>query len=680
MNKTELDNLCINTLRFLSVDAVQKANSGHPGLPLGAAPMAYTLWDRFLKFNPGNPRWPNRDRFVLSAGHGCALLYSLLHMTGYDLPLEQLKQFRQWDSMTPGHPEYGKAPGIEATTGPLGQGFGNAVGMAVAETSLAARFNRPGFDIVDHHTFVLAGDGDLMEGVSSEAGSLAGHLKLGKLIVLYDNNHISIEGNTKIAFTEDRIGRFEAFGWHTQKIDDGNDVEAIAGAIKAAREEASRPSFIQIRTHIGYGSPHKQDTASAHGEPLGEEEVKLTKENLGWPVDPKFYIPEEAKKHFRKAIDRGKEHQEKWDALFANYSRKFPEAAEEFQRILDGKLPAMWDSEIPTFKSKDGPVATRAASSKVINAIAPKVPELMGGSADLAPSTKTLIDGSDAFSAENRSGRNMHFGVREHAMGSILNGMALHGGIVPYGATFFVFSDYMRPPMRLASMNNLHVTYVFTHDSIGLGEDGPTHQPVEQVLGLRAVPNLIVIRPADANETAAAWKMAIESNSNPVALVLSRQKLPILDLEKYPDVLEGVSRGGYVLEEAENGSNPDIILVASGSEVHLALAAREKLVEEDIDARIVSFPSYELFHKQPDSYQRRIIPDNIPVLAIEAGVSLGWRPYFGKPIEVIGVDTFGASAPGKKVMDEYGFNVGNVVDRAKTVLQGEEEKRVRSGD
>jgi len=677
MNREELDILCINTLRFLSVDAVEKANSGHPGLPLGAAPMAYTLWDRFLRFNPKNPHWPDRDRFVLSAGHGCALLYSLLHLTGFDLPLDELKRFRQWDSMTPGHPEYEKAPGIEATTGPLGQGFANGVGMAMAELALAARFNRPGFNIVDHSTFVLAGDGDLMEGVSSEAGSLAGHLKLGKLIVLYDNNHISIEGDTGIAFTEDRMARFGAFGWHTQKVDDGNDIDAIGQAIKAAIREDSRPSFIQIRTHIGYGSPHKQDTGSAHGEPLGEEEVKLTKENLGWPVEPKFHIPPEAKEHFRKAVARGSELQREWDMLFSDYSKSYPALAKEFQRVLKGELPDGWDSEIPLFKPDDGPLATRKASAGVINAIAPKVPELMGGSADLAPSTKTLIENGGDFSPDNRYGRNMHFGVREHAMGSILNGMALHGGLVPYGATFLVFSDYMRPPMRLASMNNLHVIYVFTHDSIGLGEDGPTHQPVEQLAGLRSVPNLVVLRPADANETSCAWRIAIDTRDNPVALIFTRQKLPVLDLKRYPQLSEGVDRGGYVLADTENGSNPDIILVASGSEVHLALAAREKLINEKIYARAVSFPSYELFKKQPESYRKKIFPDGVPMLAIEAGVSLGWEPYIGKSIDVIGVDRFGASAPGGQVMNNYGFSVENVVEQVKKILRTRGSERIR---
>lgn len=641
--------------------------------------MAYVLWDKFLKFNPGDPRWPNRDRFVLSAGHGCALLYSLLHMTGYDLSLEQLKKFRQWQSMTPGHPEYGIAPGIEATTGPLGQGFGNAVGMAIAEQSLAARFNRPGLEIVDHYTYVLASDGDLMEGVSSEAASLAGHLQLGKLIVLYDNNHISIGGDTALTFTEDRLARFAAYGWQVQRIDDGNDTEAIAAAIEAARQETEKPSFIQVRTHIGYGSPHKQDTSAAHGEPLGEKEVKLTKEHLGWPAEPEFYIPEEALEHFRQAIKNGELLQNKWESLFKKYADKYPEPAKDFKRALNKMLPDDWDSNIPSFIPADGPLATRSASGKFINAVAPKIPELIGGSADLSPSTKTLIDDEKDFSAAGRDGRNLRFGVREHGMGAILNGLALHGGLIPYGATFLIFSDYMRPPMRLASMNHLPVIYVFTHDSIGLGEDGPTHQPVEQLLGLRSVPNLIVIRPADANETVFAWKIAIESLENPVALILTRQKLPILDLQKYPQMAKGVNQGGYVLADKHKKSQMDIILIASGSEVHLALAAREKLLEDGINARVVSLPCWEIFDKQSEIYKKEVLPEGVPILAIEAGVTLGWRPYIGKTVDVIGVDRFGASAPGKIVMEELGFSTNNIVEHVLDILGKKKEAVKASG-
>jgi transketolase len=664
----ELDELCINTLRFLAVDAVQKANSGHPGLPLGAAAMAYTIWDRFLRYNPHDPQWPNRDRYVLSAGHGCALLYALLHVTGFDLPLEQLKQFRQWGSQTPGHPEYGKASGIEATTGPLGQGFGNAVGMAIAEEALAARYNRPGYEIVDHLTFVQASDGDLMEGVSAEAASLAGHLRLGKLIVLYDNNEITIEGATGLAFTEDRCARFAAYGWHTEQVNDGNDVESIAAAIAQARETRDRPSFIEVRTHLGYGSPHKQDTAAAHGEPLGDEEVRLTKQHLGWPLEPLFYIPDEALRHFQAAAKRGEALHAEWESLFNEYSRKYPELGAEFKRVMQHKLPDNWDRDLPGFRSEDGPLATRAASGKVLNSFAPYLPELMGGSADLAPSTNTLMKDAGSFAADNRAGRNIHFGVREHSMGATISGMALHGGLIPFGATFLIFSDYMRPPIRLAAMSDLGVIYVFTHDSIGLGEDGPTHQPIEQLLGLRGIPKMLVIRPADANETAAAWKIAIEHRDGPVALVLTRQKLPVLDLSSYPQIPQGVRQGAYTLAESQNGKKPGVVLVATGSEVHLILSAREMLQRDGVDARAVSMPSWNLFDRQSQAYRDEIFPPGIPILAVEAGTSLGWRPYVGSSIAVIGVDRFGASAPGEVVMREYGFTAENVCEQALTLL------------
>ncbi|MBI5570410.1 MAG: transketolase [Desulfomonile tiedjei] len=668
MNSEELDRLCIDTLRFLAVDAVQKAESGHPGLPLGSAPMFYVVWDRFLKYNPENPQWPNRDRFVLSAGHGCALLYAMLHVAGFDLSLEELQRFRQWESRTPGHPEYGKTPGVEATTGPLGQGLANAVGMAIAETALAARFNRPDFAIVDHYTYVEASDGDLMEGVSSEAASLAGHLRLGKLIVLYDDNHISIEGSTNLAFTENRVARFAAFGWHAQQVADGNELPAIHAALEAARENRDQPSFIAVHSHIGFGSPHKQDTAEAHGEPLGEKEVRLTKLNLGWPTEPPFYVPDEARDHFRQAIDRGKRHQAEWESLFQSYSDRHPELAAKFHRVMQRKLPANWDSRVPKFTVDQGPMATRVASGKALNAIAPFLPELMGGSADLAPSTKTLMAGAGDFEADDRFARNIHFGVREHAMGSIANGLALHGGIIPYAATFLIFSDYMRPPIRLAALTDLHVIYVFTHDSIGLGEDGPTHQPVEQLLGLRAIPNMVVIRPADANETAAAWRIAIQ-RPGPVALALTRQNLPVLDSAIYAGVLEGVQRGGYLLAEAPNGGRPDIVLVASGSEVHLAIEAREKLLQDGVRCRVVSLPSWNLFDEQSEEYRSGLFPSDVPVLAIEAGVSLGWRPYLGRGVDVIAVDRFGASAPGKKNMQEYGFTVENICERAFKLLK-----------
>lgn len=672
MHERELDELCINTLRFLSVDAVQKAKSGHPGLPLGAATIVYAVWDRFLKFNPRNPLWADRDRFVLSAGHGCALLYSMLHLTGFDLPLVELKRFRQWGSRTPGHPEYRKTPGVEATTGPLGQGFANAVGMAMGEVSLAARFNRPGYEIVNHFTYAVASDGDLMEGVSYEAASLAGHLRLGKLIVLYDNNHMTIEGETSLAFSEDRLARFAALGWHTQEVADGNDVEALCAAILDARYTADRPSFISVITHLGYGSPNKQDTAAAHGEPLGEAEVELAKKNLGWPVEPTFHVPEQALEHFRQSLSRGAAHRRSWETLFREYSGQYPDLASEFQRVMDSRLPEFWDDELPKFSSGSGPIATRSASREALNAIASHVPELIGGAADLAPSTFTLIESSGDFEPGNFAGRNFHFGVREHAMGSILNGLALHGGLIPYGSTFLIFSDYMRPPIRLAALSNLHVIYVFTHDSIGLGEDGPTHQPVEQLLGLRAVPNILVLRPADANETVAAWKIAVEQRDRPVVLVLSRQKLPVLDLSTYPQLPAGVPRGGYTLADAPDGRTPAAVLVATGSEVHPALATREELLDQGVFTRVVSLPSWNLFAEQSAAYREQIFLHGIPIVAVEAGVSLGWKPYVGTGVEVVGVDRFGASAPGEVVMNEYGFTVENICNRVLHVLNKEE--------
>jgi transketolase len=663
-----LDDLCINTLRFLAVDMVQKANSGHPGLPLGSATMAYTLWDRLLKFNPHDPLWPDRDRFVLSAGHGCALLYALLHVTGFDLSLAELKRFRQWGSRTPGHPEYGKTAGVEATTGPLGQGFANAVGMAIAEVSLAARFNRPGHRIVDHYTYVLASDGDLEEGISSEAGSDAGHLRLGKLIVLYANNHITIEGSTELAFTEDRMARFAAFGWQVQHVEQSNDVEAVESALRAAQQETSRPSIIAVRTHIGFGSPHKQDTAAAHGEPLGVEEVQLTKQGLGWPVAPLFHIPDEALEHFREAISRGDAAQKDWDLRLKAYSEGYPDLAAEFERVINRQLPKDWDADLPVFVSADGPMATRIASGKTIETLASHLPELMGGSADLAPSTHTNMKGAGNFEPENWAGRNMHFGIREHAMGAILNGMALHRGLIPYGGTFLIFSDYMRPPMRLAAMNSLPVIYVFTHDSIAMGEDGPTHQPVEQLLGLRSVPGMVVLRPADANETVAAWRIAIGRNEGPVALVLSRQGLPVLNLARFLGIAAGVPCGGYILADCDLGTRPDIILIATGSEVHLALESRERLATDGVQVRVVSMPSTNLFSAQSDEYRDKVLTPGVPLLVIEAGVSLGWKSYVGPQIAVVGVDTFGASAPGPVVMDHYGFTVDNICSRARHLL------------
>jgi transketolase len=670
-----LDELCINTLRFLAVDMVQKANSGHPGLPMGSAAMAYALWDRSLKFNPRDPLWPDRDRFILSAGHGCALLYALLHVTGFDLPLEELKRFRQWGSRTPGHPEYRKTPGVEATTGPLGQGLADGVGMAIAEVALAARFNRSGHTIMDHYTYVLVSDGDLEEGISSEAGSDAGHLRLGKLIVLYADNHITIEGSTELAFTEDRMARFAAFGWHVQRVERSNDVDAVASALKAARDKTSQPSLIMVRTHIGFGSPHKQDTAAAHGEPLGLEEVRLTKEGMGWPVNSTFHIPEEALEHFRGAVARGSTAQADWELRLRAFTEEHPDLAAEFERVTRGQLPKGWDSDLPTFTSADGPMATRIASGKTIEVLGARLPEMMGGAADLDPSTHTHIGGAGNFEPENWAGRNMHFGIREHAMGAILNGMALHRGLIPYGGTFLIFSDYMRPPMRLAAMNGLPVIYVFTHDSIAMGEDGPTHQPVEQLLGLRSIPGMVVLRPADANETVAAWRIAIEREEGPVALVLTRQGLPILDLGHYPGIPAGVPLGGYVLADPSPGTPPDIILIATGSEVHLALQGRERLASDGVYARVVSMPSTNIFSMQPQNYRDTVVPPGIPLLVIEAGASLGWRSYVGPQITVIGVDSFGASAPGPVVMEHYGFTVENVCKQAHQVIERAREKK-----
>src|SRR5664280_707020 len=612
-----LDELCINTLRFLAVDMVQKANSGHPGLPMGSAAMAYALWDRSLKFNPRDPHWPDRDRFILSAGHGCALLYALLYVTGFDLPLEELKNFRQWGSRTPGQPEYGKTPGVEATTGPLGQGLANGVGMAIAEVALAARFNRPGHQIVDHYTYVLVSDGDLEEGISSEAGSVAGHQHLEKLIVLYADNHITIEGSTELTFTEDRLARFAALGWHVQKVERSNDVEAVARALTNAREETGRPSLIAVRTHIGFGSPHKQDTAAAHGEALGVEEVRLTKEAMDWPVSPSFHIPEEALEHFQKAIARGSAAQVEWESRFPTFAHEYPDLAAEFLRVIDRQLPDDWGTVLPTFAPADGPMATRVASGKVIEILGSRLPEMMGGSADLGPSTHTNIDGAGNFEPEEWAGRNMHFGIRENAMGAILNGMALHRGLIPYGGTFFVFCDYMRPPMRLAAMNALPVIYIFTHDSIGMGEDGPTHQPVEQLVGLRSIPGMVVLRPADANETVAAWRIDIGRKKGPVALILTRQGLPVLGLDKYPGIPAGVPLGAYTLADSPAGAKPDIVLVATGSEVHLALEGRDRLAAEGIQARVVSMPSTNLFASQPDDYREKIVPMGAPLLVIE---------------------------------------------------------------
>ncbi len=666
---TELDELCVNTIRMLSADCVQRANSGHPGMPMGAAPMAYVLWTRFLRHNPADPKWPDRDRFVLSAGHGSMLLYSLLHLTGYDLSLDELKSFRQWESRTPGHPESHLTPGVETTTGPLGQGFANGVGMAIAERYLAAHFNRPGHNIVDHYVYSIVSDGDLMEGVTHEAASLAAHMKLGKLIYLYDDNHISIDGSTELAFTENRTARFDAYGWHVQQVNDGNDMPAIEQAIRSAQEEKRRPSFIAVRTHIGYGSPNKQDTASAHGEPLGPDEIKLTKENLGWPLEPDCHIPDDALTHFRQALTQGKEWEDEWFQGVEAFKNEFPEMAEKWHCWINHELPSGWEKDIPVFSTDPKGMATRVASGTVLNAIAPALPNLIGGSADLAPSNKTLIKDVEHFREEAYECRNFHFGVREHGMGSIMNGMALHGGIVPYGGTFLIFSDYMRPAIRLAAIMGLKVVYVFTHDSIGLGEDGPTHQPIEHLAALRAIPNLTLIRPCDANETAEAWRYAVQQNHGPVALALTRQGLPTLDREKFASA-DKLQRGAYVLLDANKG-NPDIILIASGSEVHLALEAGERLKEKGMNARIVSMPSWEIFAKEPKAYQEEVLPPEIKArVAVEAAVPHGWHQYVGTGKgDIVGIDHFGASAPSKILFEKFGITVDCVVEKALKVLE-----------
>ena len=681
MTDRALDQQCIDTLRFLSVDMVQQANSGHPGLPLGAAPMAYALWTRHLKHHPANPHWVDRDRFVLSAGHGSALLYSLLHVTGYALSLDDLKQFRQWGSKAPGHPERGHTPGVEVTTGPLGQGLANAVGMALGEAHLAARYNRDGHTVVDHRTWAIVSDGDLMEGVASEAASLAGHLKLGKLVCLYDDNYVTLAAGTDITFSEDRAKRFEAYGWQTLRVADGNDVDAISAALDAARADTTRPSLILVRTHIGYGSP-EQDSFKAHGSPLGVEDVKKTKQKLGWPTAPAFLTPAPALAHFREALQRGAEFEAAWNGRLDGYNKAYPELANELQGRLRGELPAGWDADIPVFPADAKGLASRVASGKVMNAIAPKLPALVGGSADLDSSTHTNLKGLGDFNPPpapgqdtqgsdsagwSRVGRNLHFGVREHAMGAIVNGLAAHGGFAPYGSTFLIFSDYMRPAIRLAALMGLHVIHVFTHDSLALGEDGPTHQPVEQLASLRAIPGVSVIRPADANETAVAWRVALESQDHPVLLALSRQNLPTLDRGRYASA-DGLRRGAYVLSDAPNGK-PQLILLASGSEVGLILAAADRLQADGLAVRCVSMPSWELFEAQPRGYRDDVLPPDVTArLAVELGVSQGWERYVGQRGDMLGVDRFGASAPADVLLREYGFTVEHVVARAKALL------------
>lgn len=660
-----LDELCINTIRMLSADAVQKANSGHPGMPMGDAAMAYVLWTRFLKHNPKNSFWHNRDRFVLSAGHGSMLLYSLLHLTGHAISLDDIKNFRQWESPTPGHPEYCLKCGIETTTGPLGQGFATGVGMAMAEKYLSEYFNRPGFPVVDYYIYGILSDGDLMEGISSEAGSLAGHLKLGKIIYLYSDNRISIEGSTDLAFTENAAKRFDALGWHVQRVK-GDDLKGIADAITKAQREKNRPSIIVVRTHIGYGSPHKQDTAEAHGAPLGEEELKLAKKTLGWP-DRKFYIPRQALAHFRKAVAKGKTAEQKWKTLFSAYRKKHRPLAAQWRMMDARKLPAGWEKDLPVFSPSGGPVATRSASGKVLNALSGKIPHLIGGSADLAPSNNTMLKGYSDF-GNTTGGRNIHFGVREHAMAAAMNGMGLSRMLIPYGGTFLVFSDYMRPAIRLASLMDTHVIYVFTHDSIGLGEDGPTHQPVEHLTSLRAMPNLNVIRPADANETSAAWKIALEDTSRPHALILTRQNLPVIDRAVFPSA-DNIARGGYVL--LDSVATPDIILIASGSEIALALDAAAQLKQQSVAARVVNMACTDIFDRQPDDYRTSVLPPSVSRrLAVEAGASLGWHKYTGSAGDVIGIDRFGASAPAKVLFEKFGITSAAIVERALQLLKG----------
>lgn len=665
MPSPSIDQLSINTIRTLAMDAVQQAKSGHPGMPMGAAPMAYVLWTEFLRHNPANPRWYNRDRFILSAGHGCMLLYSLLHLTGYDLSLDDLKNFRQWNSKTPGHPESHLTEGVETTTGPLGQGFANGVGMAIAQQYLAARYNRPNYPIVDYTIYAILSDGDLMEGVASEAASLAGHLKLDNLIYLYDDNRISIDGSTDLAFTEDVGKRFEAYGWHVQTIADGNDVKAIRSAIAQAKTAKGKPHLIKVRTHIGYGSPNKQDTAEAHGAPLGEDEVRATKSNLGWDPEARFYVPDEALARFRSALEKGKKAESEWNTLLQKYRAEFPEPARELERVRHGDFGNDWKKAIPVFSDA---MATREASGKVLNAIAPHLPTLVGGSADLTPSNNTYLKGVPEFQAGSRDGRNLRFGVREHAMGSILNGMALTDGMIPYGGTFLIFSEYMRPPIRLACIMGVRPIYVFTHDSIGLGEDGPTHQPIEQLASLRSIPNMTLIRPADATETAVAWKVAIEHRGGPVALALTRQKVPLIDRKQYASA-EGLVRGAYIL--AESGKEPELILIGTGSELQHALAAYEILIREGAKVRLVSMPSWELFERQSAEYRESVLPSTIHKrVAVEAGVAQGWHKYVGNEGEIICMTRFGASAPADRLMKEFGFTAERVLERARKKLGG----------
>ena len=688
-DQAKLDERCINTIRFLAVDAIQKANSGHPGMPMGAATMASVLWQRHLKHNPAHPGWVDRDRFILSGGHGSMLLYALLHLTGYDLPLSELQSFRQWGSKTAGHPESHLTPGVEVITGPLGQGLSNAVGVALAEAHLAARYNRPDHTIVDHSTYCIASDGDLMEGVASEACSLAGHLGLGKLICLFDDNRISLAGSTTLTFTEDVGKRFEAYGWNVQHVPDGNDLAAIDAALHAAKDETSRPSLLCVHTIIGYGAPNKQGTFHTHGSPLGPDEVRAAKENLGWPLEPAFFIPDDVSEQFRKALAKGETQEAEWEEAFSRYAESYPDEAGEFMRRMSGELPAGWDTALPTYQTDPKGIATRKASEAIMQTLAPGVPELMGGSADLNPSTFTWLKGFGDFQGPQTEpegtqgavggewgygGRNVHFGVREHAMGAITTGMALHGGFIPYTATFLIFSDYMRPPMRLAAMAKARIIYIFTHDSIGLGEDGPTHQPIEQLMNLRAVPNLTVIRPADAAETVEAWRMALLKTDGPTALVFSRQGLPVLDRTECASA-ENLQRGGYILWESATNAH-EVILIGTGSETHLALEAGKQLAADGIGVRVVALPCWELFDSQPAKYRETVLPPEVKIrVAVEAGITLGWEHYVGLAGAVVGMSGFGASAPAQVLYEKFGITVEGVVKTTKGLLQRKQGKR-----
>lgn len=666
MDKKELDQLCINTIRFLSVDAVEKAKSGHPGMPMEAAVMGYTLFTRILRHNPRNPNWVNRDRFILSAGHGSMLLYAVLHLTGYDLSIDDLKNFRQLGSKTPGHPEYREVPGVETTTGPLGQGFGTGVGMAMAQRYLSQRFNKSDHRIIDHKIYAFCSDGDIMEGVSSEAAAIAGHQKLNSLIYVYLDNRITIDGSTSLALSEDVGKRFESHGWFVQKID-GNNMDGFENAVYEAQKQKDRPSLIIARTHIGFGSPNKQDSEESHGAPLGPEETKLTKQNLGWPLEPTFYIPDDALKEFRKSIERGNVLEEDWKRKYESYVKEYPDLALEWEKENEGHLPDGWDANVPSFVPDDGNLATRQASGKVLNALAASIPALIGGSADLMDSTNVRIKSSSDVLPDNPGGRNIHFGVREHGMGTILNGIALYGGLIPYGSTFLIFSDYMRPSIRIACLLKVRTIYVYTHDSIGLGEDGPTHQSIEQLSSLRAIPNLTVIRPADANETAVAWKVTLQSRNSPVALILTRQKIPVFDRNKFASA-DGLNKGAYILSDAPN-AKPDLILIATGSEVFKAIQAQEKLSHQGVNSRVVSMPSWELFESQSKEYQDQVLPPEVKKrVSIEAASVFGWDRYVGLDGVTIGMTTFGASAPGDVAMDKFGFTVDNIVEKSLTLI------------